>query len=275
MFFIEQSSEQSAVHPFDLRDQGLLLADGVFDTSLIAHGSMILRVLHLDRLINDATALNIAIDHQRIDALLAKFLTKDHSGVLRITVTSGPAERGMVNAKRTFPTVLMNLSPLNRKDQFEPISLQTSLIRRNSTSLTSRHKTLAYTDNVAAFRTAQAEGYDDALFFNTCGNVCCTTIGNLFLKIDDTWVTPPVSDGVLPGVMRQWLLGSGSELGIKIAEESITADDLQFVESAFMVNSVRLAAPIRKINAHELEPRLPKRLKAALQALTDLNSREV
>ena len=275
MFFIEQSSEQSAVRPFDLRDRGLLLADGVFDTSLIAHGSMILRTLHLDRLINDAIALNIAIDHQRIDALLAKFLTKDHSGVLRITVTSGPAERGMVDVKRTFPTVLMNLSPLNRKDQFEPISLQTSLIRRNSTSLTSRHKTLAYTDNVAAFRTAQAEGYDDALFFNTCGNICCTTIGNLFLKIDDIWVTPPVSDGVLPGVMRQWLLGSGSDLGIKIAEESITADDLQFVESAFMVNSVRLASPIRKINAHELEPRLPKRLKAALQALTDLNSRGV
>ena len=34
MFFIEQSSEQSAVRPFDLRDRGLLLADGVFDTNL-------------------------------------------------------------------------------------------------------------------------------------------------------------------------------------------------------------------------------------------------
>ena len=75
--------------------------------------------------------------------------------------------------------------------------------------------------------------------------------------------------------MRQWLLGSGSDFGIKIAEESITADDLQFVGSAFMVNTVRLAAPIRKINAHELESRLPKRLKAALQALTDLSSRGV
>ncbi len=275
MFFIEQSSEQGAVRPFDLRDRGLLLADGVFDTSLIAHGTMILRALHLDRLINDAIALNIAIDHQRINALLAKFLTKDHSGVLRITVTSGPAERGIVSAKRAFPTVLMNLSPLNRKDQFEPISLQTSNIRRNSTSITSRHKTLAYTDNVVAFRAAQTEGYDDALFLNTYGNICCTTTGNLFLKIDDTWVTPPVSDGVLPGVMRQWLLGFGSDLDIKIAEESITANDLQSVESAFMVNSVRLAAPIRKINARELEPRLPERLKAALREIIGLNSRDV
>lgn len=272
MFFIEQSSEQSASRPFDLRDQGLLLADGVFDTSLIVHGSMILRMAHLNRLINDAIALNIAINHQRINALVAKFLTKNHSGVLRITVTSGPAERRFVNAKRTFPTVLMNLSPLNRGDQFEPISLQTSLIRRNSTSPTSRHKTLAYTDNVAAFRAAQAEGYDDALFLNTCGNICCTTIGNLFLKIDDIWVTPPISDGVLPGVMRQWLLGAGSDLDIKITEESITAHDLQSVKSAFMMNSVRLAAPIRKIDARELEPRLPERLKAALKALTSLNS---
>lgn len=272
MFFIEQSSEQRAVRPFDLRDRGLLLADGVFDTSLIAHGTMILRALHLDRLINDAIALNIAIDHQRINALLAKFLTKDHSGVLRITVTSGPAERGIVSAKRAFPTVLMNLSPPNRKDQFEPISIQTSHIRRNSTSITSRHKTLAYTDNAAAFRAAQAEGYDDALFLNTYGNICCTTTGNLFLNIDDTWITPPVSDGVLPGVMRQWLLGSGSDLNIKIAEESITTDDLRFVKSAFMVNSVRLATPIQKINAREMEPRLPEQLKAALKALTGLTS---
>ena len=275
MFFIEQLSEQSAVRPFDLRDRGLLLADGVFDTSLIVHGTMILRTLHLERLISDAIALNIAIDHQRINALLSNILTQNHSGVLRITVTSGPAERGILNATRAFPTVLMNLSPLDRKDQFESISLQTSHIRRNSTSLTSRHKTLAYTDNVAASKAAQAEGYDDALFLNTCGNICCTTIGNLFLKIDDTWVTPPVSDGVLPGVMRQWLLGSGSDLEIKIAEESITTDDLQSVESAFMVNSVRLAAPIRKINARELEPRLPERLKAALRELTGLNSRDV
>ena len=48
MFFIEQSIEQSAVHPFDLRDQRLLLADGVFDTSLIAHGTTIFRTLHLE-----------------------------------------------------------------------------------------------------------------------------------------------------------------------------------------------------------------------------------
>ena len=34
MFFTEQSSEQSAVRPFDLRDQRLLLADGVFDPNL-------------------------------------------------------------------------------------------------------------------------------------------------------------------------------------------------------------------------------------------------
>ncbi len=275
MFFIEQSSEKSAVRPFDLRDQGLLLADGVFDTSLIVQGTMILRALHLDRLINDANALNIAIDRQRINGHLAKFLTKEKCGVLRITVTSGPAERGIVNAKRTFPTVLMNLSPLNRKDQFEPISLQSSHIRRNSTSITSRHKTLAYTDNAAAFRAAQAEGYDDALFLNTYGNICCTTTGNLFLNIDNTWITPPVSDGVLPGVMRQWLLGSGSDLNIKIAEESITTDDLRFVKSAFMVNSVRLATPIQKINARELEPRLPERLKAALRELTGLNYRDV
>ena len=267
MFLLEQSGKQDTLHPFDLRDRGLLLADGVFDTSLVVCGTVILRSAHVNRLVGDAAALGIAIDQKQINDLLDKNLTEDHSGVLRITVTSGPAERWSLNTKMIRPTVLLSLSPLNKSDQFKSISLQTSLIRRNSTSPTSRHKTLAYTDNLAALRSARDEGYDDALFLNTCGNVCCTTIGNLFLKFGNTWTTPPVSDGVLPGVMRQWMMQIAQEIGLRIVERTIQEDELQFVEAAFMMNSARLAAPISIINKRELPSKLPEGLKFAATEL--------
>ena len=182
MFFLEQSREQGSTRPFDLRDRGLLLADGIFDTSLIVQGDMILREAHVDRLIADATALGIVISRQKINNLIDQTLTEDHHGVLRITVTSGPAERWGMNTQRIQPTVLLNFSALNVKYESRPISLQVTSIQRNSTSITSRHKTLAYTDNIAAFRAARDEGYDDALFLNNCGNICCTTTGNIFLN---------------------------------------------------------------------------------------------
>ena len=267
MFILEQSGRPDTTHPFDLRDRGLLLADGVFDTSLVVCGTVILRSAHVNRLVGDAAAIGIAIDRKKINDLLDNNLAEDHSGVLRTTVTSGPAERWSFNTQMIPPTVLLSLSPLNKSDQFKSISLQTSLIRRNSTSLTSRHKTLAYTDNLAALRAARANGYDDALFLNTCGNVCCTTIGNLFLKFGNAWATPPVSDGVLPGVMRQWIMQIALEIGLRVVERTITEDELQSVEAAFMMNSARLAAPISKINERELPAKLSEELKSAAMEL--------
>ncbi len=267
MFFLEQLRQQNTSHLFDLRDRGLLLADGVFDTSLVIHGSMILREAHLSRLVRDASALDISISLEKISTLLDRKLTRDHNGILRITVTSGPAERGLANAHQVQPTVLLGLSPLNTDDQFSPITLQTSLIRRNSTSPASIHKTLAYTDNIIALRDACTAGYDDALFLNESGHVCCTTGGNLFLKFGDTWMTPLISDGVLPGVMRQWVIDSATEMGLKITEQQIAEEALSFAESAFMTNSVRLLAPVQNLDTRKLDSKIPDSLRQAAMGL--------
>ncbi len=267
ILFLEQSGHQDSIHPFDLRDQGLLLADGVFDTSLIVRGNMILREAHIHRLIADATALGIMIDHRKINTLLDQLLTEDHHGVCRITVTSGPTKRWTVTPPSAHPTIFLDISALNRKDQFTPLSLQVSSIRRNETSLTSQHKTLAYTDNIVALRVARDEGYDDALFLNTIGHVCCSTTANLFLKLGDRWVTPPISDGVLSGVMRQWILETGPKMGLEVIERSIEENELLVVESAFTTNSVRLVSPISNINEQDLQPHLPVGLKYAITKL--------
>jgi len=268
MLIIEQSGQESTCHAFDLRDRGLLLADGVFDTSLIVNGTMILRESHLERLVHDAAALDITIDHQRINDLLDKTLISTHNGAMRITVTSGPSEKWDWTSQAVDPTIILSLSPLSTNHQFQPIWLQTSRIRRNSTSPTSRHKTLAYTDHITALKIARTAGYHDALFLNHRENVCCATTGNLFFKFDDLWVTPPISDGVLPGVMRQWIIQNAPSIGLKVVERQIVENELLFAESAFMTNSVRLALPVQKLDQRELNSTLPEGLKYAVKVLT-------
>jgi len=267
IFFLEQSGEQTSIRPFDLRDQGLLLADGVFDTSMIVDNDMILREAHIHRLVNDAAALGIIISHRKINDLVDQVLCEAHHGVLRITITSGPANRWNENSQKTAPTVFIHFSPLNLRDRFNPISLQISTIRRSHTSITSRHKTLSYTDNIVAQRAARAEGYDDAIFLNTSGNTCCVTTANLFLKFRDHWATPPISDGVLPGIMRQWILQTAPSLGLEIRERSISESVLPYTHSAFTTNSVRLVTPVSNINGQELPSELPSGLKDAVTKL--------
>ena len=58
----------SPVHSvsFDVRDRGLLLADGVFDTSLVVRERIILREAHINRLLDGAVALGIPLQRSQV-----------------------------------------------------------------------------------------------------------------------------------------------------------------------------------------------------------------
>ena len=51
---------------------------------------------------------------------------------------------------------------------------------------------------------------------STTGELCCASTANLLVHRQGQWLTPPLSSGCLPGVMRQQLLerGIASELSI-------------------------------------------------------------
>ena len=61
-----------------------------------------------------------------------------------------------------------------------------------------------------------------------------STIANLVYSLDDILYTPPVRDGLLPGTMREKLLGEG-----KIMERSLSIDELSEVSDFFLISSLR------------------------------------
>jgi para-aminobenzoate synthetase / 4-amino-4-deoxychorismate lyase len=75
---------------------------------------------------------------------------------------------------------------------------------------------------------------DDVVLTNPRGNVTETTIGNIVCRFGDRWVTPPVTDGLLPGVLRSELLAEEF-----ISEESISIDRMHTADAIAVVNSVR------------------------------------
>jgi para-aminobenzoate synthetase/4-amino-4-deoxychorismate lyase len=75
---------------------------------------------------------------------------------------------------------------------------------------------------------------DDVVLVNVHGEVTETTIGNLVVRLDGRWWTPPLDAGLLPGIERAALLDAG-----RIAERPITLAELEDAEALAVINSVR------------------------------------
>ena len=109
------------------------------------------------------------------------------------------------------------------------------------------HKRFPYTNRLEIVEQARLAGFDDAIVVNGQGNICEGSVTNLIANIDGRWVTPPTTDVVLPGIIRQILIEN--EL---IAIESIPADRLAEITSAFFISSLRLSHAISSIDSRPL-----------------------
>ncbi|ABI75598.1 aminotransferase, class IV [Hyphomonas neptunium ATCC 15444] len=245
---------------FDLTDRGLLLADGVFDTSRVVGGRIIQKRAHLMRLASDAAALGVGANLSELDALAQEAVPQNANGALRLTVTRGPGGRGLAGAATGAATLLARFSPMDVAFPMPPVRLRISNIRRNPTSPSARHKTLSYTDNIMALREAMAMGYDEALLLSPEGRVACASAANVFALFGNLLVTPPLSEGVLPGVVRGWLIGAAREAGLETAQESLTPERLSEADSIFLTNSLRIFQPVSEFAGQAFETELPAAL---------------
>jgi 4-amino-4-deoxychorismate lyase len=104
------------------------------------------------------------------------------------------------------------------------------------------HKTSLREQYEAARAEYSISEIDEVLLENQHGHLCEGTITNLFVKIGDRLVTPPLQDGLLKGVLRQEMLDEG-----KAVEGIVSRQDL--VNNQFFVgNSLRNLIEARLIN---------------------------
>ncbi|MDG2242432.1 MAG: aminotransferase class IV [Rhodospirillaceae bacterium] len=220
----------------DPTDRGLTLGDGVFETIRVRNEKPDRFNAHMTRLREGAKVLGIempttdvGIETRLTNALKANDL-KD--SVVRVTLSHGPGPRGLLPPDPPFPTLIISATPM--PDAAGPVrAIIAMTTRRNEHSVTSRIKSLSYLDNVIARREAAEYHADDALLINTQGRLAESTISNIFLMINGALLTPPVSDGALPGVMRADLIAR-----FRAEEHPLEVDDLSRAEEAFLTNAL-------------------------------------
>jgi branched-chain amino acid aminotransferase len=232
---------QAADGAIDPTDRGLTLGDGVFETMAVCGAQISHLAAHLARLRQglDVLGFDAPMDDGGLQAALENVVQANAiaEGVLRLTVTRGPAPRGLAGPATPSPSLIIT----GTKQESGPTGPVTAIIatgtRRNEHSPLSRIKSLNYLDNILALREAQAKGADEALLLNGAGNLTSASTANVFAVIDGALVTPPGSDGVLGGVMRAEVL---RELGG--TERTLTPDDLARASEAFLTNSLSIRA---------------------------------
>ena len=108
-------------------------------------------------------------------------------------------------------------------------------------------KSFPYTRNLQLLTDAKRAGFEDFILVSPDGHITESAIANLIFQIGGQWVTPPLSDGVLPGVMRALLVEKNG-----VIVRRIEARQLDEIKAGFLVSSLKIAQPIDRINERTL-----------------------
>lgn len=217
-------------------DRGFTLGDGIFETVRARNKKPLFLDSHMQRLRKSAAFLKIALNttNKEVYKITTELMNanKLDNAIIRITLSRGKSARGLATPLHQDPTLLLTSAQLTTTQT--PIHVIVSQkTRRNEYSPLSRLKSLCYLDNIIARQEAEERNTDDALLMNTQDRIAESTISNLFIINDGKLITPPESDGALPGITRQRLIEE-----YNVIEQGITIKNLMNSTEAFLTNSL-------------------------------------
>ena len=104
------------------------------------------------------------------------------------------------------------------------------------------HKTTRRHTYNQAFKEAQTEGFSEVLFFNEKDELTEGAISNVFIKLNNQWLTPALCCGLLPGIERQKLITTlNASASIISRAQLVNADEILICNSLRNSTTVELA----------------------------------
>lgn len=228
----------------------IMLGEGLFETIKVRQGRPCFSKLHWQRMHDAAQHLaipfTVSLDEWH-HLLLHHLLTEQkQEGGIKVILSGGPASRGLVVSALHSKLVL---NSFNYPRQEKPLRLQSAAWLRDAANPVYSYKTINYLEAILARRQALNNNADDALFFNTQQHATETTCANLFIIVQGRLITPPLHDGVLPGITRSRILQHCTRLSIDYAEQSITYELLRQAQAVFLANSLQGIQSVISIDA--------------------------
>lgn len=248
-------------------DRGLHYGDGLFETIDVRGGRARFLALHAERLARDSARLGIDCDAGDVLRVAARDL--EGEGTLKIIVTRGDSvARGYGTTGHERARVLRFWYPGPPAARPSKCDVVTLAQRCGENPALAGMKHLNRLEQVIARRELAGTGADEGLIVSSTGFVVSGTMCNVFLNVDDRWVTPRVDRCGIAGVMRAVVLREAAGAGLSIQEMPIAAEDLSRVTSLFFTNARIGISPATRLDGRPLAstPEV-EALRATIEAL--------
>jgi branched-chain amino acid aminotransferase len=126
---------------------------------------------------------------------------------------------------------------------------------------------------------ANRVGAGEALMLNVEGRVAEATGDNLFLVREGELITPPTTEGALPGITRATVIEAARTMGIPFAEKQVSLFDCYTADEAFLTGTAAEVIPMVVLDSREIGDGKPgpttNRLIAAFREATRSDGPEV
>lgn len=226
--------------------RALRYGDGLFETIKIKNGKIELADEHFARLWKGMQVLQFDVPkhfspeklEEQIIAL-AKKNTHQSGARVRLSIIRG--DGGLFDAKNHTPYFIIQTWPLpDGNGEWNSNGLVAGIYSevKKSCDILSNLKHNNYLPYVLAALQAKKEKWNDAILLNAAGNICDSTIANIFLVKDEIIYTPALSDGCVAGVMRQTLLQFLKANNYQMEERAVTQVELFAADEVFFTNSM-------------------------------------
>jgi branched-chain amino acid aminotransferase len=235
----------------ELDEHGFPKGTGIFETIKTVNGQPVALARHMRRAISSAAELGIILpDEERIRRELMAVLSKDVFPVGRLRLS--------------FADNLFHIS----HSEYEELSESARLNFYSQTVPGLIHKVFPYDHRFSIIQAANDEGFHDSILFNSKNEITETAVANVVFRIEDSWVTPPISAGVLPGVVRAIAI---ENCGVRV--RAIHVSEIPEIQSGFLLSSLRIAQPIEfigdmKIGIGDASRELESQIRAHLQPIS-------
>jgi branched-subunit amino acid aminotransferase/4-amino-4-deoxychorismate lyase len=215
----------------ELDNHGFPRSTGIFETIKTIDGAPIALGRHMRRALKSSRELAIALpDEELIRTEILRTIQESPHPIGRLRICFG---------QNVF---------LLTHDSYSEATEPARVNFYSQTVMGDIHKMFPYDSRFAIIESAKNEGFHDSILFNLQNEITETAVANLVLLIAGEWCTPPITAGILPGVMRAIAI---EECGVKV--RTIHVSEIPEVESAFMLSSLRIAQPISHIGDMKLK----------------------
>ena len=233
-------------------DRGYTLGHGIFETILVKQNVIPAMSYHWKRLETSAPIVGIILPftfnelQSMLQTLIVENNLQDKIAGARVTITHGESERGILPSQTPQPNFIISVFEHSHTIHHDYSALIVN-IRKNEHTPSSRIKSISDLDNILAKQEAIAQGYNEAILLNTASQIADGAIFNVFMVKNDEIMTPQISDGALPGVIRNILLNEFNR-DFPILEKSISVQEIMDADEVFFTNALMGVQSVSRLN---------------------------